>query len=255
MPISEAPPELAGLRIVHVSDFHFRSWTRVIEAAQQLLLMLDYDLLVATGDFGTIRERWIRVAEVTRRFFEPIAKRVPVYAVLGNHDHPRLASAPDMPLEFLSNRSVLIDKAGTTFELAGVDQSLPGAEDLVAALGNGRRHGFTMLLAHYPSTVFRLPPGRVDLQLSGHTHGGQIRLPRLGCLWTNDRIARRMSRGLHVVGGTVLHVNSGIGVAAPFLVRVNCLPEVTVLTLKPADRKPPSRRPRELAITNARGPS
>ncbi|MFH1110714.1 MAG: hypothetical protein V1790_16175, partial [Planctomycetota bacterium] len=86
-------------------------------------------------------------------------------------------------------------------------------------------------LAHYPSTVFRVPMGKVQLVLSGHTHGGQIRLPGLGCVWANDRIPRRMSRGLHEVAGTMIHVSPGIGVCLPIRIRVNCPAEVTVLTL------------------------
>ncbi len=236
MPVRGVSAGLAGLRIAHICDFHFRRWRRVHEAAQHLLLTLEYDVLVVTGDFAVNPLRWVKPAELTRRFFEPIARRVPVYAVLGNHDNPAMATAPDMPLVFLRNRSVSIERAGAVFELAGVDQTGFEGEDLDAALGHNRPHKFSILLAHYPSTVFRLPTGRVDLQLSGHTHGGQIRLPYLGCLWTNDRIARRMARGLHSVAGTVLHVSAGIGVSRPLPVRINCPPELTILTLHPLQK-------------------
>ncbi len=236
MPVRGVWAGLAGLRIAHVCDFHFRRWRRVYEAAQDMLLTLEYDLLVVTGDFGVNPLRWAKPAELTRRFFEPIAKRVPVYAVLGNHDNPAMATAPDMPLVFLRNRSVSIERAGAVFELAGVEQIDFEGEDFDAALGPSRPHKFSILLAHYPSTVFRLPAARVDLQLSGHTHGGQIRLPYLGCLWTNDRIARRMARGLHRVAGTVLHISAGIGVSRPLPVRINCPPELTILTLHPLQK-------------------
>ncbi len=189
-------------------------------------------------------------------------------AVLGNHDHSRIAAVSGMPLTFLRNQSVLIERSGTTLELAGVDQSSPRKENLEAALGRvvcsrPRDHGLlqdmsarssghatrqvTILLAHYPSTVLRLPPGRVDLQLSGHTHGGQIRLPWLGCLWPTDRIAREHAWGLHVVAGTILHVNAGIGLSPPIPIRINCPPEVTILTLQPGEHKPRSTPIRESA--------
>lgn len=247
VPLAGLSAKLTGLRIAHISDFHFRRWDRVAQAAQDLLLTVDYDFVVATGDFASGRTPWVCAAEMTRRFFEPIAERFPAYAVLGNHDHSRIAAVSGMPLTFLINQSVLIERSGTTLELAGVDQSSPGKENLEATLGHGRQHEITILLAHYPSTVLRLPPGRVDLQLSGHTHGGQIRLPWLGCLWPNDRIAREHAWGLHVVSGTTLHVNAGIGLSPPFPIRINCPPEVTILTLQPGKHRPRSTPIRESA--------
>jgi hypothetical protein len=236
VPIGRLSAGLAGLRIAHVSDFHFRSWTRVAQTAQELLTALDYDLLVGTGDFGTKRSHWRRAAGLMRRFFEPIADKSPMFAVLGNHDAPEMATDPSVPLEFLRNRSVHIEQHGSTLELAGMDQVRPGNEDIVSSLGAGRSCGLTILLAHYPSTVFRLPPGRVDLQLSGHTHGGQIRLPELGCLWPNDRIPRNMAWGLHRVAGTFLYVNAGIGVSPPIPARIDCPAEVSIITLEPSEQ-------------------
>ena len=235
MPIGGLSAGLAGLRIAHVSDFHFRSWTRAAQAAQDLLLTLDFDLLVGTGDFGAKPRRWQRAANLVRRFFEPIAGRAPMFAALGNHDAPEMATASGMPLEFLRNRSVRIERSGTAFELAGLDQSRPRNEDIASTLGTGRSRDLTILLAHYPSTVYRLPPGRVDLQLSGHTHGGQIRLPWFGCVWPHDKIPRTMARGLHQVGDTFLHVNAGIGVSPPVPARINCPAEVSVAILQPAE--------------------
>jgi len=230
VPIADLPPGLDGLRIAHVSDLHFRRWDRVTQAAQSSLLTLAYDLLAVTGDLGNFRRNWQCAADLARRFFEPLAQRRMPYAVLGNHDDPRLADA-ELPLRFLRNESVCLDFFGVKLRLAGVDQSTPQAEDLDAALGNGRSVTPTILLAHYPSTVFRLRNPCVQLVLSGHTHGGQIRLPGLGCLWPNDQIPRRMARGLHRVADTMIHVSPGIGVSLPLRIRWNCAPEITVLNL------------------------
>lgn len=250
VPVHGLSTELAGFRIAHISDFHFRRWNRVHQAAQDLLLTLEYDLLVVTGDFCVNAHRLAKSIDLTRRFFEPIAERSPVYAVLGNHDHPAMLTSPDMPLVFLRNQSVLIQRAGAVLELAGVDQSHFGEERLDSTLAGSGPRRFTILLAHYPSTVFRLPAGRVDLQLSGHTHGGQIRFPYLGCLWTNDLIPRRMAGGLHRLAGTPLHISSGIGVSLPLPVRINCPPELAVLTLHTVEHEERST-PAEALVTAA----
>lgn len=232
--LDRCPADLAQLRIAHVSDLHFHRWSRAAGEAQDLLCNADVDFLAMTGDFGDFRRRWSRAADLSRRFFEPLAKRLPIYAVLGNHDDPRMADALGDIITFLNNRSVTATFHRTTIELAGLDQNVPGAENLQAALGHKRLAPCSILLAHYPSTLRRLPPGRVDLVLSGHTHGGQIRLPWLGCLWPNDRIPRAWARGLHHTDRGALHVSAGIGASLPVRIRLNCPPELSILTLEAA---------------------
>ena len=118
----------------------------------------------------------------------------------------------------------------------GIDE-----EDLDAALAQRAGDVPAILLAHYPSTIFRLGSHHVSLVLSGHTHGGQIRAPRLGCLWPNDRIPRSFARGLHRVEDRYLHVSAGIGASLPLRVRINCPPELSLLTLKPHPASPGRR--------------
>jgi predicted MPP superfamily phosphohydrolase len=242
VPIPDLPVGLRGLRIAHVSDFHFRRWNRTLQAAQDTLLALQYDLLVVTGDLQDGRTSWRHAVRMIRTFFDPLATRSEILAVLGNHDHPNIAAAENMPATFLRNAASPVKSCGTDLEIIGVEQSLHGGEDLSAALNSGGRARVSILLAHYPSTVFRIPSERVKLVLSGHTHGGQIRLPLLGCIWAHDRIPVRMARGLHRVRGVWLHTNPGIGASWPVRVRINCPPEVSLLTLErpgaPSDGAP-----------------
>ncbi len=230
VPLPGADRSLAGLRIAHLSDVHFWRWDRVLQTARSSLKSLAYDVLVVTGDFAAAPYDWQRAVRMMREFFEPIAAQRPIYATLGNHDHPRIAEAPDMPLHFLRDEFTIFEHRAGRLRLAGVEQLFPGGGNVKACLGEEIDRP-TVFLAHYPSTVFRLGSARVALQLSGHTHGGQIRLPYLGCIWSNDRFPVRLACGLSRVNGTALHVSAGIGVSFPLPVRINCPPEITILTL------------------------
>ena len=242
VPIAGWPATANRLRNAHLSDLHLRTWDRLTKAAQQLLMGLEYDLLAVTGDFGDSPARWRRPAELAERFFAPICPPQGSFAVLGNHDSPSLAEQSGVNLTFLGNRSTTIRHDGVILTLAGVDQAADRKGDVAAALDGHGCQGPTILLAHYPSTVFGLPPGRVGLMLAGHTHGGQIRVPLLGCIWTHDRLPTRMARGLHTVGQTHLHVSAGIGASRPLPVRMLCPPEISILTLRAAPLPPSGAR-------------
>lgn len=226
------PAALSGLRIAHASDFHFTRWNSVYRHAQQLLRSLDYDLLLVTGDFGNFRRHWRHALEMTRTFFDPLLGRAPTFAVLGNHDNPLFATAPNLPFTLLRNESVKVALRGTHLTLAGLEQTVPRGGELTRTLVGAMDGTPTVLMAHYPSTVFRLENRTVHLVLSGHTHGGQIRLPWLGCLWPNDHVPRRMASGLHVVNNVHVHVSAGIGASLPVRIRVNCPPEIAILTMR-----------------------
>ncbi len=194
----------------------------------------DYHLLVCTGDLsGRVGDR-DRSAALCERFFEPLAARTRCVAVLGNHDDRDLGDVPSLPVRILRNEWISVRVGGASIALAGVDQSRGNTGDIEAALGGVDETTAVVLLAHYPSTVFRVCDDRVRAVLCGHTHGGQIRLPLVGCVFANDAIPLGMARGYHVVRGRGLYVNSGLGVSTPLRFRLCCPPEIAVLTLRSA---------------------
>jgi hypothetical protein len=231
----------APIRIAQVSDFHFRTWNDRLEQAQRLLRSLDYDLLVATGDFCRSPQTWEHAANLCRRFFEPLRPPLGIFAVLGNHDDSRLALQPHLPFRVLRDEHVTLHTRGTPLIIAGIDQCNGRSGDVAKALRGISSPTPTVLLAHYPSTVYQVPKDRVQLVLSGHTHGGQIRLPGLGCIWSNDRIPCRYAWGLNDVNGTLLHVTAGIGVSGPIRCRFRCPPEISVISLVCADNRTMTR--------------
>lgn len=244
------PRQADGLRIAHLSDLHLRSWNGVIEDAQRLLLGLEYDLVALTGDLASHPQDWRQTAELLGRFLAPIYAAYGTFAVLGNHDAPILGDQRGLNVTFLRDQCAAVWHKGVAIPLVGFEQTADHEGDPIAVLSGVPGRTPAIVLAHYPSTVHAVPPGRVGLVLSGHTHGGQIRLPVLGCVWTNDRISTRYARGLHTVGGTHLHVSAGLGLSGPIPLRVLSPPEITILTILAAARSTlPLVGPREFVTS------
>lgn len=227
------PQGLDGLRIVHLSDFHYgplvnpKHLERAVRAANDLRP----DLIALTGDYiSQDRAYAAPCAEVVGK----LRARYGVYAVLGNHDHwtdaaliADLFRAED--IRVLINEGSRIDLRGETFWMAGVDDTMVGLEDLSLALAGSSDDELRLLLAHNPVILRRAARANVDLVLSGHTHGGQVS-------WRSEtsksgRPRRRLLRGLGRRGNTQIYVTRGLGtVVLP--IRYGCPPEISVLELR-----------------------
>jgi uncharacterized protein len=160
-----------------------------------------------------------------------------LWAVLGNHDigsdTERIVHAlTNAGIPVLRNQSVAIEKDGARFWLSGIDDALDGAPSLDASLRGVPSDEATILLAHEPDYADFAAHYPIDLQLSGHSHGGQVKLPFLRPLYLPD-LAKKYIAGLFQVDGLTLYTNRGIGtVGLP--VRFNCPPEITLVTVRGA---------------------
>jgi predicted MPP superfamily phosphohydrolase len=158
-----------------------------------------------------------------------------IFAVLGNHDHGRnpqlIARVLDTNgIAVLCNFGLYVERAGARLWIAGVDNALRGGANLEQALRGIPKHEAIVLLAHEPDYADSVHGYPVDLQLSRHSHGGQVRLPLIGALHL-PRLARKYPWGLRKLGSLTLYTNRGIGTT--FLpLRLNSPPEVTLLTLR-----------------------
>jgi predicted MPP superfamily phosphohydrolase len=205
---------------------------------------LNPDLVVLTGDFVTAP--MVETGESLKRSATtavPCAGRLreifaPKYAILGNHDamaYPAhiVGTLHEHGIPVLRNQSVTLERGADRIWLAGIDDLLRGLPDLGAALSKIPAGECRILLAHEPDFADVVASTAVDLQLSGHSHGGQIWIPGLGAPWLPP-LARKYPRGLHKIGELTLYTNIGIGtIRAP--IRINCQPEITLITLRAGD--------------------
>lgn len=221
------------LSMLHISDMHLHRWSPFWDDVGRQIGEYECDIVFITGDLTHSHRAYRKKAPLVRKFLQYLNPRHGIFAALGNHDSPKLVDFCLFDgLRILDNERVEVHVGGgETLQVAGLNQSHRSPRNLDCLDSGLGSPPLDVLLAHYPSTVYKLAPGRVRLQLSGHTHGGQIRIPGLGCLWNNDGVPLSMSQGWHRVGQTYLHVSAGLGVSPLFSLRINCPPHATILRL------------------------
>jgi predicted MPP superfamily phosphohydrolase len=245
IPIANLPSPFHGYRIVQLSDVHLDEYTEpyFFEHIVGVVNALAPDLVLLTGDFVTHGSLTFiagnhaahRCAEIIATLTAPLR-----YAILGNHD---VAVSAPMVIHALSSRGtpvlvnqhVAIEMNGSRLWLCGLEDpgtSYPNLDLTIPAKPDAP----VILLSHepdYADTVVAHPRGHlVDLMLAGHSHGGQVRLPFLGPLILPP-MGEKYPEGPYLFNKMQLYVNRGLGtVGLPF--RLNCPPEITVLTLHPS---------------------
>jgi predicted MPP superfamily phosphohydrolase len=228
------PPSLAGLRVGLMTDIHRSRWVSDDDVAAAVALMMSVrpDLIVLGGDYVTWGDR--QYVSASAEALKPLSAPHGVFAVLGNHDSDQetaqhLAARHIQVLRDARTRVTIRDDS---LELVGLRYWTKRPSDIAALTKDAR--GPVVLLAHDPRRFTEATALGVPLVLSGHTHGGQIVLPLVGAV---------AARKFPVVAGvarranTTMYVSRGVGTVYVPL-RVNCPPEVAVLTLQPAALRP-----------------
>ena len=232
------PASLSGFRIVQISDLHIGPLLGPAFAAEvtRRVGALDPDLVAVTGDLVDGDARLL-AADVEP--FAELAAPFGVYFVTGNHDHmsgaaPWVQRVEALGLRVLRNECVAIGEPGADFDLLGVDDHRSGwldggGEDLEGAFAARRPERPGILLAHDPTTFRKARHLPLDLQISGHTHDGQIwpfrLLVRLVVPWVT---------GLHREGHAQLYVSRGTGFWGPPM-RLGAPAEITELVLRASE--------------------
>ena len=221
------------VRIVQISDIHCEAYAGLEEELPGIIAGLAPDAIVFTGDAINKRE----AAGRFRRCMSRLAAIAPTLAVRGNWDVDYFGDVDlfgGTGVEQLDGRAVKLTLAGADVWFAGV--AAHRDNEIKAALDYAPKRACKVLLCHYPDPILEVAAsGDVDLQLSGHIHGGQIALPFYGAMVTLARHGKRFERGLYKVGPTSLYVSRGIGLEggrAPRM-RFSSRPEVTLIELVP----------------------
>jgi uncharacterized protein len=230
-------PALDGFRIALMSDHHLFPFTprQLLERAVEQANALHVDLVLLGGDYvcsdvDSIRE----LAPILGR----LNARYGVFAAPGNYDsllglNLIRSELIAQSIEVLVNRGLHVGPSAGRLFLAGLDSVCTGVPDPIRAFAAWRETDTALALVHEPDyflTMVKLTP--VQLQLSGHSHGGQIRLPALGPLIL-PRLGRIYHTGLYELNGRFVYTGRGLGMVELPL-RFNCPPELTEITLEPA---------------------
>lgn len=239
---AELPP---GLVIGALSDFHLAdtiSHERVETAVRQLAREAP-DLIVLLGDYSTAMHSGAdiyRHVSTTLEILSSLSAPLGVYAIPGNHDIT--PSLPDIALMIRSHGIVpLIDASvtlavhGERFGIAGLNDALRTNPDPQAAMGDVPAGVSLLGLVHEPDAAPLL--SRASLVLSGHSHGGQVRLPVIGAP-VLPNLGRRFPWGLRSDGNLLIYTSRGVGMVPP-RIRINCRPEITIIEIVSAGGRTP----------------
>jgi len=237
VPIKGLPADLEGLRIGFISDFHRGRFVTEgdISKAARYLQRQNPDLIMLGGDFVDSNADYIHSClKVLSQLDSPLG----TYAVLGNHDYwtdPDLIrkSFKQSRIRLLDNESLKLEWKREKFYITGLDDAWEGWPNPRTALHGVPDESFKILLVHepdYAETLKRLPLW-LPLQLSGHSHGGQVVIPFWGAP-VLPYMARKYPAGLQGVTGRNRWVYTTRGVGHLLPARFNCTPEVTLLILR-----------------------
>jgi predicted MPP superfamily phosphohydrolase len=232
LPIAGLPLALAGLRILHLTDFHFGQWSRAYDELIERVRANEPDLLLIGGDYvESKRDPWPAVPLV-RRLLEQLTARFGCFGVLGNHDGPIGPNIVSSNFTLIDRQRKLLEINGAKLELIGIPRLTRQGPDqaFIDSLPTKTVGVPRVVLSHFSDFVNRMRSSGVDLFLAGHTHGGQICLPGGLAMVKHTSLPRRYVRGVHRIENMWFVANRGMGYST-IRIRTFCPSEVVEIEL------------------------
>lgn len=239
------PPAFDGYTLLHLSDLHLTKLGHLEKRTMEIISRRAVDGCVITGDV-TAKPR---ASDIFRRVCSAIPHQDPIIMVLGNSEHKPWLD-PDILIQALTfdglrmliNSSMTLTRGNECINVVGVDDPYSRRENLNKAFSGIDPKSFIIYLTHSACTTHGGIQRGADLILSGHTHGGQVRIPGIGMLWTHMRANKKLNDGLYLPaelkrltgiesGDSILFVNRGIGTSR-IHIRFLCPPEIVYITLR-----------------------
>jgi predicted MPP superfamily phosphohydrolase len=233
--------EFFGLRVAQLSDIHMGGWMNAERLAYVVDLVTQQkpDVLLLTGDFlighEFNSESEAQLQEIIN-ILSPLTNTVPSFGILGNHDYWTDAHAvremlSSCGVKELTNSVSTLSRGSETLHICGVDDVWEGNARLDEVLNQLKDNSAAILLAHEPDFAdVSAQANRFDLQVSGHSHGGQIVFPFIGPPIL-PHLGQKYPSGLYQIGNMLQYTNRGVGMAR-LPVRFNCPPEITIFYLE-----------------------
>jgi len=237
----EVPGIYNPMRIIQISDIHVEASTKREQALPAYIDGLHPDMIVITGDL--INESYINDSKAIKALRDLAVKlKAPlgVFAVNGNVESPQRLQRmlQGIDVHVLQNEMVRIPEISSKFVLVGLNyiEWSQDKEELSFLISQTQPDDFSLLLYHKPDLIYSASDLNVNLYLSGHTHGGQVRLPFWGAIFTNSRYGKTFEMGMYQVENTTLFVSRGLGFTGGVAPRIRFLapPEVVIVDLVPA---------------------
>jgi len=237
VPVDRLPASFDGLRVALLADLHYGPFISrdYLRATIDQANALGAELILLGGDYVHYHAKYIAgvMAEMSR-----LAAPLGVYAVRGNHDNHAspIITTQEMiryKIPQITNTGIWLTRGNERLRVCGVDDLRTGFPNLKAALGDTKPEETALLLSHNPDFAETLTDSRVGLVLCGHTHGGQVCLPVIGAPIVPSDYGQKYLYGPTAAPHTRVFVTRGVGAIFP-PVRLNCPPEIALLTLVPA---------------------
>ena len=234
-------PSFFGVRLAQISDIHLGSWMNAerLQHVADLVTAQTPDILLLTGDFlvgHQFDSRSEQDLQEMINILSPLARAIPSFAVLGNHDYWTNVGAVREMLKSsgiveLTNSVSTLTRGNEQLHVCGVDDVWEGDVRLDKVLDQLKGEEAAILLAHEPDFAdTSAATEKFDLQLSGHSHGGQVVIPFVGPPIL-PYLGWKYPSGLYQVGNMIQYTNRGVGTGR-LPIRINCPPEITLFTLE-----------------------